>query len=67
MVVVMMCGGEGVSSYVACVWGRMIIAPRSAAERWWVGILWMVQDVNGTLFMFAPQFCDEGKVPSPIK
>ena len=67
MVVMMMCGDEGVSGYVACVRGRMIIASRSAAESWWVGILWMVQDVNGTFFMFAPEFCDEGKVPSPIK
>ena len=29
----MMCGGEGVSDYVAGVWGRMIVAPRSAAGR----------------------------------
>ena len=56
MVVVVMCGGEGISGYVAGVWGRTIIAPRSAAECWWIVILWMVQDVNGTFFMFAPEF-----------
>ena len=62
-----MCGGEGVSSYIACVWARMFIVPRSAVERWWVGIMWMIQDVNGTFFMFVLEFCDEGKVPSPVK
>ena len=64
MVVVIICGSEGVSGYVAGVWGRTIIAPRSAAECWWIVILWMVQDVNGTFFMFAPEFCDKGKSPA---
>ena len=63
----MMCGGEGISGDIACVWGRMFIAPCGAAERWWVGILWVIEDVNGTFLMFAPEFCDEGKVPSSVQ
>ena len=63
----MMCGGEGVGGDIACVWGRMFIAPCGAAERWWVGILWVIEDVNGTFLMFAPKFSDEGEVPSSVQ
>ena len=67
MVVVMVCGGEGVSGDVAGVGSRMIVAPRSTAERWWFMIWWMVKDVNCAFFMLAPEFSNEGEVSRTIK
>ena len=50
------------------VWGcYMIVAPRSTAERWWVVIRWMVQDVNCAFFILAPEFGNEGEISSTIK
>ena len=67
MVVVMMCGGEGVSGDDTGVGCRMIVNSCSTAARWWFMVRWMVKDVNCALFMLATEFGNDGEVSSTIK
>ena len=66
-VIIDVCGGEGVCIDRACMWARMIVAPRGAVKgRGW--LVWrVVEDIHRAFLMFSAQFSDEGEISGPIE